>query len=248
MLCPYRVLTKQRSYDNGNDAYFEELHERFSNGELLDSDSITVNDSLKFYTPKGKVVYGGGGIMPDVFVPYDTSGMTAYLSKVSNKGLIYRFGFNYADTHRDKLSSLNNAAAIESYLQRQNLLPDFVAFAEERGVPRKPADIQKSKKELETRLMASVARNILDNDGYYPIMAKIDNTLDKAVEILSNQLGTMPVEIPYFLFKITKAAITPGTHPARVSKNTINTLPHPLSITANGGKNMANITRSNDIC
>jgi carboxyl-terminal processing protease len=126
----------QKSYDNGNDEYFHDLYSRFSHMEQLSADSIQFNDSLKYQTKSGRTVYGGGGIMPDIFVPADTSGNSAYFDKIYRKGLIYTFAYTYADNNRETLSQYEKAEEIDAYLNNQNILGEFVNYASEKGVQR----------------------------------------------------------------------------------------------------------------
>jgi carboxyl-terminal processing protease len=176
----------QKSYDNGLEDYFFEIQNRFGRGEFVEADSITFADSLKYTTPGGNIVYGGGGIMPDIFVPFDTVGITPYYNKVRNRGLIYRFAFKYTDNNRTALNQFTNYREISDFLNKQNLLKEFVSYAESNGVNRDIEDIIISEKIILTQLKAYIARNILDNPGFYPIIQGIDNTLIKAVEILAS--------------------------------------------------------------
>ncbi|MBI4649577.1 MAG: peptidase S41, partial [Bacteroidia bacterium] len=148
-------------------------------------DSIKFQDSLKYYTPKGKVVYGGGGIMPDIFIPVDTAGITHYFTSCINKGLIYKFAFEFADTNRTILNKFNTAKDILKYLNKQNILERFIKYSDIKGVKRNQQEIEKSKEILDTHLKAHIARNIIDNDGYFPVIYYIDTPLKKAVEIFS---------------------------------------------------------------
>lgn len=175
----------QKSYSNGNDDYYQDLHSRYINGEFMEADSIQFADSLKFVTPGGKVVYGGGGIMPDVFVPIDTIGITNYFRQVRNKGLMYRFAFEYVDKNRDKLIEYTNAEIIEAFLDSQNLLSSFVDYASENGVPKNAQDLLESKHIIHTEIKAYIARNMIDNKGFYPIWNNIDYTFNQAIEYLS---------------------------------------------------------------
>lgn len=172
----------QKSYENGNEDYFEDLMERYEKGEFTEIDSIKQNDSLKYFTAGGRIVYGGGGIMPDIFVPLDTTGQTDYYNKIFRKGLIYRFAFNFVDNKRDFLAKYTNIEDLEKYLDKQSLLSDFVNFSEENGVKKNKAQIEESRELLTTVIKASIARNVLDNEGFYPIMHKIDKTLKRALE------------------------------------------------------------------
>ncbi len=177
----------QKSYNNGNDDYYQDLHSRYINGEFLEADSIQFADSLKYTTPGGKVVYGGGGIMPDIFVPIDTVGITNYFRQIRNKGLMYRFAFEYVDKNRAKLIDYTNAEEIEAFLDSQNLLSNFVNYASENGVPKNAQDLLESKHIIHTQIKAYIARNIIDNKGFYPIWNKIDYTFNQAIEYLSGE-------------------------------------------------------------
>lgn len=98
----------QKPYNKGKDNYYDDLRNRYLHGEMEKADSIKFNDSLKFVTPKGRVVYGGGGIMPDIFVPVDTTSFSEYYYKIREKGLIYQFAFYYSDVNRSILNKFKN--------------------------------------------------------------------------------------------------------------------------------------------
>lgn len=176
----------QKPYSSGNDDYFMDINNRFLHGELQEQDSIQFADSLKFITPKGRIVYGGGGIMPDYFVPLDTSGITPYFNKVATRNLIYRFAFDFTDSHRKEFAKMKDYRQIVAFLEKQNVLEKFIAFAKKRGVESNTAQIKQSMELLKVQLMASIARNVIDNEGFYPIIRQVDNTLLKAIEIISN--------------------------------------------------------------
>lgn len=177
----------QKSYSNGNEDYFHDLQSRYMNGEFLEADSIQFADSLKYVTPGGKVVYGGGGIMPDIFVPIDTTGMTDYWRQNRNKGLMYRFAFEYVDKNRSKLSDYGNVEELETFLDSQNLLGNFVNYASKNGVSPNPQELLESKYIIHTEIKAYIARNMIDNKGFYPIWNNIDYTFNKALEYLSTE-------------------------------------------------------------
>ncbi len=175
----------QRSYENGKEDYYHEFSERWIRGEFEYEDSVKFDDSQKFLTPGGKTVYGGGGIMPDVFVPLDTSGASAYYNSVRSLGLMYRFAFYYTDLHRSSLDQFTTPQDIEGYLDDQDLLAQFITFAKEKGVKPDYDDIRVSKNILHKTIKAYVARNIIDNDGFYPIIADIDYTLKVAIDTIA---------------------------------------------------------------
>lgn len=178
----------QSSYEGGNDEYYENIYERFHNMEQLVADSIHFVDSLRYETKGGRVVYGGGGIMPDFFVPVDTTGNSQYFNQILRKGLIYSFAYSYADSHRGELSKLSKAEAIENYLDKQNALTDFVKYAEEKGVKKDVKGLKVSEKIINTQLKAYIARNIMGEEGFYPIIKQIDNTLLRAIEVSRQNL------------------------------------------------------------
>ncbi|PKP37680.1 MAG: hypothetical protein CVT98_05810 [Bacteroidetes bacterium HGW-Bacteroidetes-15] len=177
----------QKPYEAGNDDYFYDISNRYLHGEFQEKDSIQLSDTLKFTTPNGRIVYGGGGIMPDFFVPLDTSGVTPYFNQVARRNLIYRYAFEFTDKHRRQMSSLENLSSIENYINKSNILENFIAFAKKRGVEPNYEQIKESKMIIETQLTAYIARNIIDNDGFYPVITRIDNTLLRAIDILENE-------------------------------------------------------------
>ncbi len=174
----------QRPYENGKEDYYHDFSQRIERGELEYKDSIKFDDSQKFLTPGGKVVYGGGGIMPDIFVPVDTTGASEYYNKVRSLGLMYRFAFFYIDGNRSALEPFTTAKNIETYLDSQDILPQFIKFAEEKGILPIHSDINTSKTILQKTIKAYIARNMIDNKGFYPIIADIDNVLQMAIDTI----------------------------------------------------------------
>jgi len=180
----------QKPYEPGNEEYYYDISNRYLHGEFQEKDSIKLDDSLQFTTPMGRIVYGGGGIMPDHFVPMDTTGTSPYFNLVARRNLIYRFAFEYSDRNRKELSALETPNSFIDYLRRVNIMDQFVEFANKQGVKPNKNQINTSKKIIETQLMAYIARNIIDDDGFYPIITQIDKTLLRAIEIISNQNDT----------------------------------------------------------
>jgi carboxyl-terminal processing protease len=174
----------QKPYSEDKDEYYSDLAERYYHGEFVVADSIHFADSLKYTTPGGNVVYGGGGIMPDIFVPLDTTGYTRYYAEVARKGVLYNFAFQYVDKNRNALNAYTNAESINNYLESINIFDQFTQFAEEQGVLKTTKGFDESKKLVNTQLKANIARNVIDNEGFYPILKELDNTLIKAVEFL----------------------------------------------------------------
>jgi carboxyl-terminal processing protease len=173
----------QRSYENGQEDYYTDIHTRFMNGEFLVQDSIHFPDSLKYFTTSGRTVYGGGGIMPDTFIPADTSGSSAYLETIRRKGLEYQFSFEYTDKFRSKLAGFSSLDELITYLNSEDLLNKFIIFAEKNGVKPDKFGIKESGETLEIQIKALIARNIYDNDGFYKVIKDIDKTLLEALRL-----------------------------------------------------------------
>jgi carboxyl-terminal processing protease len=177
----------QKSYAHGLDDYYHDIAQRYKKGEFLVADSIHFNDSLKFTTPGGRIVYGGGGIMPDYFVPYDTTGITQFFLKINSAGLIYRYALTYSDIHRDELSVYNRVDELADYLDSKDVLGAFKGYIQSMGFTPSAFDWKESRLIIRTQLKAYIARNFLDNDGFYPIIQAIDNTLNQAVLVLNKK-------------------------------------------------------------
>ena len=175
----------QKEYEMGKgDDYGLDILNRFEHGEFYSKDSIHVNDSLKFTTRLGRTVFGGGGIMPDIFVPSDTTGVTSYLNTLINKGLIYQFAFKYSDENRDKLLEFSDYETLSKYLKSQNLVEKVVSFAEEKGVRRRLVYINISKDIISKQAEAYIMRNIQGEEAFYKTYMRDDKTLNQALDIL----------------------------------------------------------------
>ncbi|MBO7497427.1 MAG: S41 family peptidase [Salinivirgaceae bacterium] len=177
----------QKPYNQSDEDYYADLENRYERGEFMERDSIKIADSTEYFTTGGRVVYGGGGIMPDVFIPADTTGGSAYYNKISRKGCEYQFSLEYTDRNRVALSKLKKADEFVSYLKGQNILEQFVAYAETQGVKRDARGISQSRQLIETQIIALIARNVIDNDGFYPIIHRIDKTLQQSINIVENK-------------------------------------------------------------
>ena len=175
----------QKPYTHNAEEYYEEYYDRIENGELYNKDSIQFSDSLKFTTPGGKVVYGGGGIMPDVFVPVDTTRLSKYLSAVFSKGLVNQFAFDYADKNRASLISYKSFEKFnQQFYISEKMLNDFVTYAESKGVKKNDQGIKASSDYIKLQIKAIIARNIWNDEGYYPVILSEDAILKKALEEL----------------------------------------------------------------
>ena len=177
----------QKSYKNGLEDYYGDLSRRYAHGEYEQKDSIHYSDTLKYYTRKKRVVYGGGGIMPDIFVAADTTGLSAYYMKVTQKGLSYQYAFDYSDKNREELGKLKTGKEFESYLLKSNILSLFTEYAVKKGIPTDPKGLAASGKIIETQLMAYISRNIIGEVGFYSIISRIDPTLTEAIKALDTK-------------------------------------------------------------
>jgi carboxyl-terminal processing protease len=171
----------------GDDEYALDLINRFENGEFFSADSIHLIDSTRYYTKKGRVVYGGGGIMPDIFVGRDTSLYTPYFTKVSNRAYTYQFAYQYTDKHRKTLEKYSDWKSLEAYLNGQNWLDEFVSFCAQKGVPANASEIAKSRPLIKRIVQAYIVRNILNDDGFFPLYERDDDITQKAVEVICKQ-------------------------------------------------------------
>ena len=176
----------QKPYTMGDQKdYNKELYERFEHGEVYSADSIHFTDTTTYRTKKGRIVRGGGGIMPDIFVGRDTTLNTPYYNKCVNLAITYQFAYQYTDEHRKELSKFKNWQDLEKHLNKQNILRDFVAFAKEKDIAPNEEQIQKSRPLLTRLLNAYIVRNILGDEGFFPLFERDDEITKRAVKELS---------------------------------------------------------------
>jgi carboxyl-terminal processing protease len=174
----------QRPYTNGKDESYEmDLYTRYEHGEFFSRDSIRLDESLRYSTGLGRPVYGGGGIMPDVFVPQDTTGMTTYFRTVLNKGLVLQFAFQYTDRYRETLNTCADEASLLDYLNRQQVIDQFVKYAQSKDVKPRNILIQKSYRLLERNLYGNIIYNILGREAYIAYINKSDGNVKRALEL-----------------------------------------------------------------
>ena len=175
----------QKPYQNGKDSNYEmDVYTRYEHGEFFSKDSIKMDESLRYFTGLGRPVYGGGGIMPDIFVPQDTTGVSSYLSTVISKGLMYQFTFQYTDKNRSNLSTYEDEESLLKYLRRQGIIEQFVKYAETKDVKRRNILIQKSYKLLEKNIYGHIIYNMLGKEKYIKYFNNSDATVNAALELL----------------------------------------------------------------
>ena len=181
----------QRPYTNGDEmAYHMDIIDRYNRNEFFSADSIHFDESQKFKTVGGRTVYGGGGIMPDVFMPLDTVGMSDYYRKVWNTNVLYRYTMEFTDRHRAEMDAVSSLAELDTLLSRGDLVDNFVAYAERNGVERDDVGLAMSREIIEAQLRAYIGRNALHDDaGFYYNIYPIDKTMQRAVKELRTKLN-----------------------------------------------------------
>ena len=177
----------QKPYDKGDDKEYEmDIVKRYERGEFFSQDSIHQNDSLVYKTRLGRTVYGGGGIMPDIFVSSDTTDVTSYFNQAVSRRLIAQYCLRYSDAHRKELSVFTTWDAMLEYLKTQPMLDEFVAFAEKKGLKRRYNHIMKSRRLIERSIYANVIYDILGMLEHVKYINTFDVTVLKAVEVLES--------------------------------------------------------------
>lgn len=176
----------QKPYVMGEqEDYAKDLEERWEHGEFYSADSIHFSDTTTYRTKNGRIVRGGGGIMPDVFVGRDTSLNTPWYNRCVNLAYTYQFAYQYTDAHRKELNKYKDWQSLEKYLIKQDIIPEFVQFAEGKGVEPNQAEIQKSRPLMTRLLHAYIVRNILGDEGFFPLFERDDEITKVAVKQLT---------------------------------------------------------------
>jgi carboxyl-terminal processing protease len=176
----------QRPYEKGNDEYYSDYYHRFADGEMFNKDSVYLNDSLKYVTPGGKVVYGGGGIMPDIYIPIANEEEDWYFNQLVRKNILFQFAFDYTDTHRAELSEYQTAKAFaDEFTIPPALFGKLTDYAREQGVDATGKQIRDSKTKTEVLMKAYIARNLFSDKGFYPVYHAIDDTFQRGYKELT---------------------------------------------------------------
>ena len=178
----------QKPFDGDKEEYLYESYDRYENGELFSADSVHFADSLRYTTPKGKVVYGGGGIMPDVYVPLVDDSTEYYFNRITNLGILYQYAFDYCDRHRQELNRFKSVEDFnKSFKVTDAMFNELVKKAEEKGVKGSEVEKKVARGKANVLLKAYIARDIFDDAGFYPIYAPMDEVLQKALEVINDQ-------------------------------------------------------------
>ena len=171
----------------GKEDYDKDLWERFEHGEDFTADSIHYEDTTVYLTKNGRVVHGGGGIMPDIFVGRDTTLYTKYFNRVANRAYTYQFAFRYTDRHRKELTGYKDWQSLEKHLRAAGWLPEFVGFCKEKGVEPVEEDIRKSQPLIERLVNAYIVRNMLGDEGFFPLFERDDDITKRALLFIDEQ-------------------------------------------------------------
>lgn len=178
----------QRPYDDGKDAYYKEMSRRYDAGELVDRDSINFPDSLKFYTPNGRLVYGGGGIMPDIFIPLDTNLNTDLNRALIRRGVYNEFTLTYLDKNRKKL--LKEYTDLDQFKKNfqidEEVIEELSSFSNKKNVDWTDSSYQESKKLVDIQLKALLARNLFDTSAYFEIINELNDSYLEAINVIQS--------------------------------------------------------------
>lgn len=187
----------QKDYTLGDeDDYSKELYDRYSHGELYSADSIKVDKSKIFRTANGRIVYGGGGIVPDIFVPNDTTGVTTYYRAVANLGLLQQYVYTYVDINRDQLKNVKTVKQLMGMMPSDDALTyDFVCYARDNGVPMRWYYINLSRSLMARQLRALVIRDVLGTEEFYRYYNRTDKTVNTALKALNDGKGKFPITL-----------------------------------------------------
>lgn len=171
----------QKPYTDGSH-YDDDWVSRYQHGEFFSQDSIK-HTGPEYHTSNGRVVYGGGGITPDIFIPEDTLDMTSYYKEASMSGLILQYAFNYSDENRQRLADMTTVKEMETYLKKQNVVDKFAAYAEKNGLKRRNLMIQKSHKLLERFLVSRIIYNIHSEQAWTEYLNQDDPSIIEALRL-----------------------------------------------------------------
>jgi len=176
----------QKPYNGKDEVYHDDFNNRFENGEVFSADSILYNDSLRFETDNGRSVFGGGGIVPDVFVPLDTSGNSSYLNRLFTSNTISEFALNYSQNNKIELEKMGKEKFINEYEVSESLLMDLKKVAEKNGVGFNEVQFNVSKNMIKLYLKSYIGRGIWDNEAFYPIFNLQNEIYQKALTLFED--------------------------------------------------------------
>jgi carboxyl-terminal processing protease len=175
----------QRSYKDGTKEYYEELYERYASGEMENPDSIAFSDTIKYYTPAGKVVYGGGGIMPDIYVALKADEKDKLYNRLVHQNVIFQFAFDYTDKERAKFQQYKTVDEFRSNFNVDDaLFNELTDYAQKQDISFTPQELRDSGLKIKTLLKAYIGRNLLDDPAFYPIYHQVDKIFQVALDTI----------------------------------------------------------------
>ncbi len=173
----------QKPYDGDREKYLFEAYDRYTSGEMFSIDSIHFADSLKYITPGGKVVYGGGGIMPDIYVPLKQDSTEYLFNKIVNSSILFQYAFDYSDSHREEILRYGNAYDFnKKFIFSDKMFNEILAQAKEKNITGTDQQIEVAKKMMSPLFKAYIARNIFGDEAFYPLYQEIDDILQEALK------------------------------------------------------------------
>lgn len=175
----------QKPYDKSSTEYEKEITERFESGEIYDESKIQIPDSLKYYTTSGRVVYGGGGIYPDVFSAPDTAGGSRYLTDLTIKDLFRSYAYSYFDDHAELEEKYKDYKSyVRNFRVTNSMLESFQQYAADHGVKRDPKGYARSEDIIANRIKSYIGRKLYQDDGFYPVIHETDKVLQEAIRLM----------------------------------------------------------------
>ncbi len=172
----------QKPYDN-LDEYDKDLMQRYKKGEFFSADSIQFNDSLKFETTSGRSVYGGGGIMPDYFVSLDTASNSRYFNQLFNANILREYAFDYANENKSTLKEKGYPDYLQNFEISQSMINEIIEMGRKNKIEPNSKDLLKNKRLFEIYIKAEVARNVWNNEAFYPIFNETNEVLQQAIKL-----------------------------------------------------------------
>ena len=180
----------QKPYEDG-DEYSRDIISRYNHGEFFHADSIHFNDSLKYATANGRAVYGGGGIMPDYFVPLDTTVNSHYLNELHTSFSIQEYTFGYAEEHKEQLMERGFENFLKNFKVTDQMLADLVMVGERNKVKPDRKEVDRKKKLFQLHVKAQIARKLWSNEGYFPVINETNEVFLQAIKLFDR----MPAEL-----------------------------------------------------
>ena len=172
----------QKPYEDG-DEYSRDIVSRYNHGEFFHADSIRFNDTLKYITQKGRTVYGGGGIMPDYFVPLDTTLTSHYLNELYTSSSIQEYTFGYGEAHKEALLTAGFNQFLDKFIVTDQMLADLVKVGERNKVKADRKELAKKEKLFKVHIKAQIARKLWNNEGYFPVMNETNEIFIHALKL-----------------------------------------------------------------